>query len=79
MGRVRVLRLPFPLLLGLRLHLVCALRGLPVAFALTGAKADERQTPLDMLTRHPALAAARPCQVLIGDKNYYGRDFEAAR
>jgi hypothetical protein len=26
---------------GLRLHLVCALSGLPVAFALTGAKADE--------------------------------------
>jgi hypothetical protein len=28
---------------GLRLHLVCTLHGLPVAFALTGAKADERQ------------------------------------
>ena len=27
---------------GLRLHLVCTLHGLPVAFALTGAKADER-------------------------------------
>jgi len=29
---------------GLRLHLVCTLHGLPVAFALTGAKADERET-----------------------------------
>ena len=52
--------------------------GLPVAFALTGAKADERETLLGMLAADPALAAARPGQVLIGDKNYYGRDFEAA-
>jgi hypothetical protein len=29
---------------GLRLHLVCTLQGLPIAFALTGAKADERET-----------------------------------
>jgi hypothetical protein len=28
---------------GLRLHLVCTLQGLPIAFALTGAKADERE------------------------------------
>ena len=28
---------------GLRLHLVCTLQGLPVAFALAGAKADERE------------------------------------
>jgi hypothetical protein len=35
---------------GLRLHLVCTLQGLPIAFALTGAKADERETLLDLLT-----------------------------
>lgn len=34
---------------GLRLHLVCTLGGLPVAFALTGAKAGERQTLLSLL------------------------------
>jgi hypothetical protein len=28
---------------GLRLHLLCTLHGLPVGYALTGAKADERQ------------------------------------
>ncbi|WP_043665073.1 transposase [Streptomyces xylophagus] len=33
---------------GLRRHLVCTLHGLPVAFALTGAKADERETLLDL-------------------------------
>ena len=31
-----------------------------------------------MLTAGPDLVAARPGQTLIGDKNYYGRDFEAA-
>lgn len=61
---------------GLRLHLVCTPGGLPVAFALTGAKADERTTLLDILTVDPALVADRPGQTLIADKNYYGRDFE---
>jgi Transposase DDE domain len=61
---------------GLRLHLVCTLGGLPVAYALTGAKADERQTLLGMLTAEPALVVERPGQTLIADKNYYGREFE---
>ncbi|MFF3129013.1 IS982 family transposase [Streptomyces sp. NPDC057908] len=61
---------------GLRLHLVCTLQGLPVAFALTGAKADERETLLDLLAAEPGLVAARPAQTLIGDKNYFGRGFE---
>lgn len=63
---------------GLRLHLVCTPGGLPVAFALTGAKADERTTLLDILDTDPALVAERPGQTLIADKNYYGRDFEHA-
>ena len=62
---------------GLRLHLVCTLGGLPVGFAVTGAKADERQTLLGILTADPTLAADRPGQTLIGDKNYFGADFEA--
>jgi len=63
---------------GLRLHLVATLGGLPVAFALTGAKADERQTLLGILDADPGLAATRPGQILIGDKNYYGHSFETA-
>jgi hypothetical protein len=63
---------------GLRLHLVCTLQGLPVAFALTGAKADERDVLAGMLTADPDLVITRPGQTLIGDKNYFGRDFEAA-
>lgn len=45
-------------------------------FALTGAKADERQTLLGILAADPALAGDLPGQTLIGDKNYYGKDFE---
>jgi len=62
---------------GLRLHLLCTLHGLPVGFALAGAKADERQVLLFILD-DAELAALLPGQMLIGDKNYYGRDFQAA-
>ncbi len=60
----------------LRLHLIATLGGLPIGFALTGAKADERQTLLGIISANPSLAASRPGQILISDKNYYGRDFE---
>jgi hypothetical protein len=63
---------------GLRLHLLCTLGGLPVAFALTGAKADERETLLGMLEADPGLMAGHPKQTIIGDKNYYGHIFEQA-
>jgi hypothetical protein len=62
---------------GLRLHLICTLHGLPVTFALTGAKADERDVLAGLLTADPDLLTARPGQTLIGDKNYYGTAFEA--
>jgi Transposase DDE domain len=63
---------------GLRLHLIATLHGLPVAFALTGAKADERQTLLAVLGQEPDLIAARSGQTLIADKHYHGRGFQAA-
>ena len=62
---------------GLRLHMLATLQGLPVGFALTGAKADERQVLLDILGDDPTLTGAHPGQTLIGDKNYFGADFEA--
>lgn len=55
---------------------MCTLHGLPVAFALTGAKADERETLLDLLAAEPQLTTEHPAQTLIGDKNYFGREFE---
>ena len=62
---------------GLRLHLVCTLTGLPVLFALAGAKADERETLLDMLEAGQDVVDDHRGQTLIGDKNYFGRHFEA--
>jgi hypothetical protein len=61
---------------GLRLHLLTTVHGLPAGFALTGAKADERQVLLSILDDH-TLLAGRAGQIIIGDKNYYGKDFEA--
>jgi hypothetical protein len=63
---------------GLRLHLVATLGGLPVGLALSGAKADERQVLLGIFDADPGLLAHQPGQILIGDKNYYGAEFEAA-
>ena len=61
---------------GLRLHLVCTLSGLPVLFAVAGAKADERETLLGMLEAGRDVVDAHPGQTVIGDKNYFGRTFE---
>ena len=63
---------------GLRLHLIATLGGLPIGFALTGAKADERQTLVGIFTADPSLTADRAGQTIIADKNYYGADFEHA-
>lgn len=60
---------------GLRLHVIATPSGLPVAHALTGAKADERTTCLDMLAADPNLA--RPGITIIADKGYRSASFEA--
>jgi len=63
---------------GLRLHLVCTLHGLPVGWALTGAKADEREAFAQILANTRALKGPGPGrQITIADKNYFGRTFEA--
>ena len=59
---------------GLRLHLITTPSGLPVAYALTGAKADERDTCLEMIER---AQIARRGQILIADKGYRRAAFEA--
>jgi hypothetical protein len=55
---------------------VCTLGGLPVLFALTGAKAEERETLRGMLDMAPEVEASHRGQTIIGDKNCYGREFE---
>ena len=52
------------------------MHGLPIAYPLTGAKADERQVLLALVPTDPARSAPSPGQSLIADKNSYGRDFE---
>ncbi len=61
---------------GLRLHLVTTLHGLPIAWALTGAKADEREVLTALLANTEGLHRDA-IQLLIADKNYYGKNFEA--
>jgi hypothetical protein len=58
-----------------RVRLLTALHGLPVGFAMTGAKTDERQVLLDVLDDHTRLVG-RAGQIITGNRNY-GKDFEA--
>ncbi len=60
---------------GLRLHLITTPAGLPVAYALTAAGDDERDTCLEMIAR---AGIARAGQTLIADKGYRSAAFEAA-
>ena len=61
---------------GLRLHLIATPSGLPVAYALTSANTDERDTTLAMLDLDPDLLSGRAGQVLMGDKGYRSAPFE---
>ena len=60
----------------LRLHVMCTPSGLPIAYALAGAKDDERDTALAMIGFNPDLA--RRGQVLIADKGYRSAAYETA-
>ncbi len=59
---------------GLRLHLITTPSGLPIAYALAGAKADERDTALDMIAFGDLDLNG---QTLIADKGYRRASFEA--
>jgi Transposase DDE domain len=60
---------------GLRLHLITTPSGLPVAFALTNPKIDERDVAADMITIDHRLHRPGP-QTLIADKGYRRAAFE---
>lgn len=62
---------------GLRLHLVCTPIGLPVAWALADPKLDEREVLTAMLDVEPELTPSRPGLLLIADKGFRARWFEA--
>ena len=58
---------------GLRLHLIATPSGLPIVFALAGAKADEREVAKAMIDR---AGLHRVGQTLIADKGYRSETFE---
>ena len=62
---------------GLRLHLVGTVHGLPIAFALTNPKTDEREVLVDLFDLEPGLLAARRGQLLVVDKGYRDAETEA--
>jgi hypothetical protein len=61
---------------GLRLHLVCTPAGLPITFALTNPKIDERDVARDLFETELDLLAARPGQTILADKGYASAEFE---
>lgn len=61
---------------GLRLHLVATPAGLPIAFALSNPKIDERDVAIDMFDADPTLLQGRAAQTLIADKGYASAEFE---
>lgn len=63
---------------GLRLHLVATPGGLPVAYALTNPKDDERVVARDLFETDPHLLGRRAGQTIIADKGYRSAELEAA-
>lgn len=61
---------------GLRLHLVATPTGLPVAYALTNPKHDERTVARDLLESDPALLARCTGLTIIADKGYRSTELE---
>jgi hypothetical protein len=61
---------------GLRLHLICTPTGLPITYALTSPKVDEREVARDLLESEPGLLAQRPHQRIIADKGYISAELE---
>ena len=61
---------------GFRLHLIATPSGLPITFALSNPKEDERIIARDMLEIEPDLLNHRHGQIVIADKGYRSVEFE---
>ncbi|MGX6605135.1 IS982 family transposase [Micromonosporaceae bacterium Da 78-11] len=61
---------------GLRLHLVTTVHGLPVAFALSNAKTNEREVLVDLVSLQPNMFHHPDGLILVLDKGYRDRDTE---
>jgi hypothetical protein len=76
MGRVRLLRRSFPLVLGLKLYVITTPDGMPVAWCLASPAIGEREVAAGLLAHAARTGALRPGLTLIGDKGFAGREFE---
>jgi hypothetical protein len=63
---------------GFRLHLVATPAGLPITWALTSPKDDERVIARDLFESDPDLLAHRHGQIIMADKGYRSAEFDAA-
>jgi hypothetical protein len=61
---------------GLKLYLLTAPDGMPVAWCLASPKTGEREVAADLLAHAARTGALRPGLTLIGDKGLAGRDLE---
>jgi hypothetical protein len=62
---------------GLRLYLVCTPTGMPILWSLADPKIDEREVLTAMLDREPNMVTERPGLLLITDKGFASKEFEA--
>ncbi|MFF2515567.1 IS982 family transposase [Streptomyces sp. NPDC058086] len=62
---------------GLRLYLVCTPAGMPILWALANPKLDGREVLTAMLDREPETVTDRPGLLLIADKGFASKEFEA--
>ena len=60
---------------GFRLFLVCSCEGMPIVGGLASPKVGEREAATELLAHDRE--QIRPGQVLVGDKGFAGREFEA--
>ncbi|MFD4835385.1 transposase [Streptomyces uncialis] len=63
---------------GLRLFLVCTPAGMPILWALARPKIDEWEVLTAMLDREPDTVTDRPGLLMISDKGFTSKEFEAA-
>lgn len=62
---------------GLRLYLMCTTTGMPILWALADAKIGEREVVAAMLDCDAELIAERTGLLLIADKGFAAKEFEA--
>jgi hypothetical protein len=61
---------------GLRLYLLCAPDGMPIAFCPAGGKEPEREVATAMLDRARRDGLLTGGEVIVADKGFAGREFE---